>query len=310
MARRKLGASVIILFIAAITLISGTYAWFLVGGFASLFDIGFDVIEAQGGLLLQGSNGTAEEGADDWGTVLGRVDFVEKSFIVEGGKYKPVSSRDGETFVSVQLKDGSFVSDGYAPSKDDADVSAAQICYNDFDFKIKSDAEEIVGDETSGAYVQIELNGDSFDADGNIETDEEDPLGAAVAARVAITVDGVTRVYSVDGQTYQAVTLPFGSEIADVDDPDLGEGNRIIDAGEDTASAAGLRAPDSYDRLADENEVLTKIYLGSIPANSSAGKDVSIQVWLEGNDPDCVDFADNTVAGKSLMAKITFGIDE
>ena len=310
MARRKLGASVIILFIAAITLISGTYAWFLVGGFASLFDIGFDVIEAQGGLLLQGSAGTAEEGADDWGTVLGRVDFTEKSFIVEGGRYKPVSSMDGETFVSVQLKDGAFVSDGFAPSKDDTDVSNSQICYNDFDFKVKSDSEEIVGDDSSGAYVQIELSGDSFDESGNITENESDPLGAAVAARVAVTVDGVTRVYSVDGESYNAVTRAFGTSIEDTDEADLGEGNRIIDTDEDTAGTAGLTAPAAYDKLADENGVATKIYLGSIPGNSSAGKDVSIQVWLEGNDPDCVDFADNTVAGKSLMAKITFGIDE
>ena len=308
MARRKLGASVIILFIAAITLISGTYAWFLVGGFASLFDIGFDVIEAQGGLLLQGSAGTAEEGSTDWGSVLGRVDFTEKSFISEGGRYKPVSSMDGQTFVSVQLKDGAFVSDGLAPSKEEA--SAAQICYNDFDFKVKSDAEEIVGDETSGAYVQIELNGDAFDESGNITSSEEDPLGAAVAARVAVTVDGTTRIYSVDGESYYAVTRAFGNEIADTDEDDLGKGNQIIDTDEDTASAAGLTAPANYDKLADENGVVTKIYLGSIPASSSAGKDVSIQVWLEGNDPDCVDFADNTVAGKSLMAKISFGIDE
>ena len=308
MARRKLGASVIILIIAAITLISGTYAWFLVGGFASLFNIGFDVIEAQGGLLLQGSAGTAEEGSSDWGSVLGRVDFEEKSFIAEGGKYKPVSSMDGDTFVSVQLKDGEFTSDGMVPSKENSSVT--QICYNDFSFKIKSDAEEIVGDETSGAYVQIELNGDKFNEDGTVTKNEEDPLGAAVAARVAITVDGVTRVYSVDGQTYYAVTTPFAGSIADTDEAALNEGNRIIDSDEDTGNVAGLSSPANYGSLTTEDGTVTKIYLGSIPASSSAGKDVSIQVWLEGNDPECVDFANNTVAGKSLMANISFGIDE
>jgi len=103
MARRKLGASVIILFIAAITLISGTYAWFLVGGFASLFDIGFDVIEAQGGLLLQGSAGTAEEGSTDWGSVLGRVDFTEKSFTVGPDSFLSVTVVGGEGYIDGEV---------------------------------------------------------------------------------------------------------------------------------------------------------------------------------------------------------------
>ena len=69
MAKRKLSMSLIVLIVAATTLISGTYAWFLVGGFAELFDLGFDVIEAEGGLELQGSAGTAHESKnnDKWG---------------------------------------------------------------------------------------------------------------------------------------------------------------------------------------------------------------------------------------------------
>ena len=93
MAKRKFGASVIILCIAAITLISGTYAWFLVGGFANLFDLGFDVIEATGGLELRGDETTSQ-----WTDKLERDDFTMYSFIAEGGAYRPVSSTNGRIF--------------------------------------------------------------------------------------------------------------------------------------------------------------------------------------------------------------------
>jgi len=82
MAKRKLGMSIIVLIVAATTLVSGTYAWFLVGGFAELFDLGFEVIEAEGGIELQGSAGhaytSASEGAEkvEWGAALQRDCFA------------------------------------------------------------------------------------------------------------------------------------------------------------------------------------------------------------------------------------------
>ena len=306
MAKRKLGASIIILLIAAITLISGTYAWFLVGGFASLFDIGFDVIESKGGILLQGDAGTAEKGTTDWGTSLERVDFTEKSFIAEGGKYKPVSSVDAVQFLKVDLKNDEFTCGGIAPNKTTAE--ATDICYNDFSFKVKSDGSEIPGDDNSGAYVQIELTGEKLKEDGTTETDEEKPEGAAVAARVSIKVDGTTTIYSLDGKSYNAVTNNFSGTIYDADDAstETKKGNRIIDSADTNYTDAGLQTPANYKALKADDKFI-KIYLGTV---SATPKDVEVKVWLEGNDKDCVDFAKNTVAGKSLMTKMTFGIDE
>ena len=88
MAKRKLGLSIIVLIVAATTMVSGTYAWFLVGGFAELFDLGFDVIEASGGIELQGSAGHAHAGAEDgaaqveWGAYLQRDCFAAGELIV------------------------------------------------------------------------------------------------------------------------------------------------------------------------------------------------------------------------------------
>ena len=116
MAKRKLGLSLIVLIVAATTMVSGTYAWFLVGGFAELFDLGFDVIEADGGIEIQGSAGhayaTAEEGAASvpWGAYLQRDCFAEGELIAEGGKYSPVSSADGAAFTKVGLEGGYFAS--------------------------------------------------------------------------------------------------------------------------------------------------------------------------------------------------------
>ena len=310
MAKRKLGASVIILCIAAITLISGTYAWFLSGGAANLFDIGFDVIESDGSLLLQGDAGTYGGGKTDnggWGTELDRPDFTAMSFIVEGGKYRPISgsnfSQTAARFVVVNLENDVFTSSGMAPSKADAS-DASNICYNDFTFRIKSGGDEIVGSSNAGAWMTVDLTGEKKNADtGELDNTDSGDISAANAARVAVTIDGTTTVYSIDGESYQAVTTAFGNEITDA-----GDKNRIIDSSEDTSGSASLAAPGSYAAL-KSGDTLQKIYLGNIPNNASSGKTVTVRIWLEGNDKDCVDFADRTIAGKSLMSKLHFGID-
>ena len=58
-----------------------------------------------------------------------------------------------------------------------------------------------------------------------------------------------------------------------------------------------------------DGENAIKIYLGNIPGTSS-GKDITIRIWLEGNDPECIAFGEGAVAGKSLLANISFGVDE
>ena len=316
MAKRKLGASIIILCIAAVTLISGTYAWFLVGGFAELFDIGFDVIEATGGLWLRGDAGTYGGGKTDnngWGSNLERKDFKEMSFIVEGGKYKPVSSKDGTNFISVTMDgNNNFICNGVAPSKQTAE-DASDICYNDFTFSIRSTGDEIVQGTNRGAYVKIKLSGEVYDEEGNRDESTKGQAGAAPAARVSITRDGETTVYSFDGENYNAVTKEFSdgtiidSVIAD------GRGNYIIDSADTGYQNAGLASVESpaIESLNSETGEFDaiKIYLGNIPGTET-GKDITIRIWLEGNDPQCIAFGEGAVAGKTLLANITFGVDE
>ena len=233
------------------------------------------------------------------------------SFIADGGKYRPVSgsnfSQTDARFVAVNLKNDVFTSSGLAPSKTTA-ADASNICYNDFTFRIKSDGEEIVGGTNTGAWMTIALTGEKKNADtGAYENTDDGEISAAKAARVAVTIeDGsntATTVSSIDGESYQAVTTAFSNEIMDA-----GDKNRIIDSSEDTSGSASLAAPGSYAALKN-GETLQKIYLGNIPNSASSGKTITVRVWLEGNDKDCVDFADRSVAGKSLMSKIEFGID-
>ena len=57
--------------------------------------------------------------------------------------------------------------------------------------------------------------------------------------------------------------------------------------------------------------VLYNFGLGArITPSPSSGKDITIRIWLEGNDPECIAFGEGAVAGKSLLANISFGVDE
>ena len=316
MAKRKLGASIIILCIAAVTLISGTYAWFLVGGFAELFDIGFDVIEAKGSVLLRGDKltyGGGKTDNDGWGSSLEREDFTDKSFIVKGGKYRPLSTADGVNFVAVSMEDDKFICEGSGWTKRSGDMSAEDICLNDFTFYIKATGEEI----PAGAYIKLKLTGDTFDDEGNVVKNEDDQ-GAAIAARIALTVDGTTTIYSIDGQDYYAVTGTFENRSIIDSNAVLHESKYIIDSADSGRVAdAALQKVTSPSMLDDDgNEI--KISLGRIPGFNDpgynnvvgSGKEITIRIWLEGNDPECIAFGDGAVAGKSLMSYITFGVDE
>ena len=296
MAKRKLGASIVILCIAAITLISGTYAWFLVGGFANLFDIGFDVIEAGAGIEIRGDRSGAE-----WKNELPREDFTDFSFIAEKGRYKPVSSTDGKSFVAVSMENDEFIAGGPGnpKSKTTEGVTAEDICYNDFTFYIRSTGEEQVG----GSYLTIELSGKGIDPETGeaIEPENGEPdMGAAVAARVAVTIDGETKLYAAKAEpNAQAVTTNFADgTIKDT------EKDQIITSA-DTGYAAATLVDAVPIVLKDENGSLLHIDLGNIPANSDAtGKEINIKIWLEGNDKECVDQGENTIAGLNLTTQI------
>lgn len=308
MAKRKLGASIVILCIAAITLISGTYAWFLVGGFASLFDIGFDVIESGAGIEIKGDAATAT-----WKNELVREDFADFSFIAENGKYKPVSSANGVDFIAVGMENNDFKSNGVPANKTNA-TTATDICYNDFTFFVRSTGEESVG----GSYMTIELSGKTVDEDGNVVNPADaNDKGAAVAGRVAVTVDAdndgtaETTIYAIDNEQTNAVTSTFGDGVITdtLTIPAENRGNQIIDSG-DTGYAAAALVPANPTALFDEDENLIHINLGNIPgtnsSNYSTGKQVTIRIWLEGNDLQCVDKGDNAIPGKSLMTQIKF----
>lgn len=280
MAKRKLGMSIIVLIVAATTLISGTYAWFLVGGFAELFDLGFEVIEAGGGIELQGSAGHAytstAEGAEkvSWGAALQRDCFAEGELIAADGKYAPVSSADGVNFTKVVLKGEYFES---AETKAGTD-------YNEMRMKIRSTTTETVN-----ATMTITVTGRDGDN------------AAVEAARVSVTYKGTTTIFAAPGDATKAVTTKniTAGEVRDSNN------NSIIDSSE-TAGVVTL-ADQTVTLLAqseaDANQYEATLELPGVAANTGSDE-IVVRVWIEGNDTDCTG---EKLSAKYLSTKITFG---
>ncbi len=280
MAKRKLGFSLIVLLVAATTMVSGTYAWFLVGGFAELFDLGFDVIEAEGGIEIQGSAGhayaTSDAGAQQvaWGAYLQRDCFAEGELIAEGGKYAPVSSADGSAFTKVGLEGGYFISQTPTKGTD----------YNEMTIRIRSTTTEAVD-----ARMNIALTG--LDGDN----------AAVSAARVSVTYKGDTTVFAAAGEATQAVTSD-NIPMATVMDSN---NNSIIDSDETlgVVSLASQAVTDLTQSAADANRFEATLALPQVSANTGSDE-IVVRIWIEGNDTDCTG---EKLSAKHLSAKISFG---
>ncbi len=280
MAKRKLGLSLVVLLIAATTLVSGTYAWFLVGGFAEMFDLGFDVIEAEGGIEIQGSAGHAyvsnAEGAEQtsWGAYLQRDCFAEGELIAEGGKYSPVSSANGSSFTKVGLEGGYFISQ--TPEKG--------VDYNEMTIKIRSTTTETVD-----ARMNISLTG--LDGDN----------AAVNAARVSVTYKGNTTVFAAPGDATSAVTtsdIPMNT-VVDTN------GDCIINSSEATGvvTLAAQNVTELAPNATDANKFDAVMELPQVSGN--AGYDeIVVRIWIEGNDTNCTG---EQLSAKHLSAKISFG---
>ena len=280
MAKRKLGMSIIVLIVAATTLVSGTYAWFLVGVFAELFDLGFEVIEAGGGIELQGSAGhahiNAEEGSEQvsWGPALQRDCFAEGELIASDGKYAPVSSADGINFTKVGLEGGYFAS--YEPK--------VGVDYNEMRIKIRSTTTETV------------------DARMNIALTGRDGDNAAVeAARVSVTYKGTTTIFALAGDATNAVTsndIPMATVVDS-------NNNSIIDSAE-TMGVVTLSAQTVTEltaSAADANKFEATLDLPGVSGNTGSDE-IVVRIWIEGNDSDCTG---EKLSAKYLSTKITFG---
>lgn len=280
MAKRKLGLSLIVLIVAATTMVSGTYAWFLVGGFAELFDLGFDVIEAEGGIEIQGSAGHAYASSDasaqqvDWGAYLKRDCFADGELIAEGGKYAPVSSANGSAFTKVGLEGGYFISQTPVKGTD----------YNEMTIKIRSTTTETV------------------DARMNIALTGRDSDNAAVsAARVSVTYKGTTTVFAAAGEATQAVTSDNIPMAAIMDS----NNNSIIDSDE-TQGVVTLESQTVTElaaSAADANRFEATMDLPQVSANTGSDE-ITVRIWIEGNDTDCTG---EKLSAKHLSAKISFG---
>lgn len=282
MAKRKLGMSIIVLIVAATTMVSGTYAWFLVGGFAELFDLGFDVIEAGGGIEIQGSAGHAHMGAEEtetveWGAYLQRDCFAEGELIAEDGSYSPVSSADGAAFTKVGLEGGYFAS--LTPEKGSD--------YNELTIKIRSTTTETV------------------DGTMNIALTGRDNDNAAVeAARVSVTYKGETTIFAMVDDSAQAVVtneLPA----ATVKDSN---NNSILDSEDTNFNGSYVSTQNIVGQLspsgADPNKFEGTLPLSQISGSDTTGDEIIVRIWIEGNDADCTG---EKLSAKHLSAKISFG---
>lgn len=285
MQKRKLSASVIILFIAATTLVSGTYAWFMVGGFASLFSVDYNVIETSGGLEVQGSAGSAydAEGGTKgtWGAYLALDNFNEGEFIPNDGTgfYTPVSPKtlgSSAEFVKVGLKGTNF----------NASSGLKGANYNDFSINIRS-----AGASPVDVEMKIKING----------TAAEGGVSPAEAGRVAVTYKGTTTVFALNDTSDSYVTNVFTGDIVDTD------GNRIITSADTNYADAGLRNGSVQKVDADGNIDGTSqgLILTDVPANTGS-ETIYVQTWLEGNDSNCVDLEGQSIQGGQFVVDISF----
>lgn len=278
MAKRKIGLSIIVLIVAATTMVSGTYAWFLVGGFAELFDLGFDVIEAGGGIEIQGSAGTAYvvEGGESaaWGAYLDRDNFAEGELIPADGKYAPVSSADGVAFTKVGLQGGYFASLTPEKGKD----------YNEMTIKIRSTTAEAV---TGTMHVALTGNDNGHEA--------------VSAARISVTYGGNTTIFAMAGDSTQAVT----SNDIPVETVVDSNNNSIIDSAEanGVVSLATQTITELTQSAADQNKYEGSLELANIPGNTGS-ETIVVRIWIEGNDTDCTG---EKLSAKHLAASISFG---
>ncbi|MBR4049032.1 MAG: hypothetical protein IKK09_00900 [Clostridia bacterium] len=278
MAKRKIGLSIIVLIVAATTMVSGTYAWFLVGGFAELFDLGFDVIEAGGGIEIQGSAGTAYvvEGGESaaWGAYLDRDNFAEGELIAADGKYAPVSSADGAAFTKVGLQGGYFASLTPEKGKD----------YNEMTIKIRSTTAEAV---TGTMHVALTGNDSGHEA--------------VSAARISVTYAGNTTIFAMAGDSTQAVT----SNDIPVETVVDANNNSIIDSAEanGVVSLATQTITELTQSAADQNKYEGSLELANIPGNTGS-ETIVVRIWIEGNDTDCTG---EKLSAKHLAASISFG---
>ncbi len=278
MAKRKIGLSIIVLIVAATTMVSGTYAWFLVGGFAELFDLGFDVIEAGGGIEIQGSAGTAYvvEGGESaaWGAYLDRDNFAEGELIAADGKYAPVSSADGTAFTKVGLQGGYFASLTPEKGKD----------YNEMTIKIRSTTAEAV---TGTMHVALTGNDAGHEA--------------VSAARISVTYAGNTTIFAMAGDSTQAVT----SNDIPVETVVDSNNNSIIDSAEanGVVSLATQTITELTQSAADQNKYEGSLELANIPGNTGS-ETIVVRIWIEGNDTDCTG---EKLSAKHLAASISFG---
>lgn len=282
MAKRKLGMSLIVLIVAATTLVSGTYAWFLVGGFAELFDLGFDVIQASGGIEVQGSAGTAHKGSETtlsdtgWGNFLARTDFTATDLLPTDGKYAPVSTANPAGGFYKTTNDGKY----FQP--DDPTATVGQH-YNRLGMKIRA-----TGDAEGAATMTIKIS----TREGNTET------SALPSARVAVVYDGRTEFFGLaDSSTLYGLNAnPALNTIED------NNGDSIINPDENgsiltTYNLTAMTATDSA------NEYQGTFNITNIPSDT-AGKDITVFIWIEGNDPECT--GEYVKPGSGLSVKIEF----
>lgn len=324
MNQRKLSFSLLIIMISVLLLVSGTFAWFLVGKLAQLGDLSFTVIDSGEGVEIQGSGGTAYISADDnpenltlteWGKMLKLENFKDGEFLpVAGdgdavaGTYSPVSpasfrTAEGETsqFIKVGVRDRRFVS---------SEAVAAQH-YNDFSINLRSETE---------TPVDVEMT-------INIHPAEDARVDATTAGRVAVTYNGETRIFALnDSGTMNVVSRTFPNDsIADSNDNriiDSNEGSSVLtsrnitklEIGEDDTDGevkivcTGNMVDASGNYIDNEGNVVStgRGYILEGVSGNKGYSTIYVQTWIEGNDPDCVDFSDRSIASGSFIVDIGF----
>ena len=277
---RKAALSTICMLIVAVMSLTGvTYAWFTAGETATVNGMQMQVTAADGGVQVSAWKNNAWT---NWASTVTLGSTMEN--------VKPVSSIDGQNFFIIDTND------------DDSTKAKIMKVTNEDTNYYMSNRIKLKNPGTEDITVSLSANTTLSDAtfDGAVTTDIKD------AARIAIIVTDV------DGNVLQAGTNANKTYIwaasdddnyfglnAEGTDVDL-DGNGFVPS---TATSNGESVTITSGSGCDIN--LPKMVKGENGASVETEVFVTIVVWIEGQDANCVNYN----AGGSFDVQIQFAVE-
>ncbi len=313
MKKRSLFAAVAMLIVSAIVMTSATYAWFAVGGNATISAMTGNVAKSKSGVMLQTLASNAE-----WKNQLTYVDLASDT---SNNKFATNHKDSGGNFVAPGTT-GEVVTGEYVPvsmsNPNDSNALKAAYTISDHAYSETTVAGQTIADWYDCYTFRVaKVTEDTKNVDARVKVDGS----AAQAARVAIytSTDGgttwTTTPIFVSGEaetTWKPIITALDTDATTgIKDKANGSGqyNYIVDE-QDTnyvAGTLGSSATTCNDGSSWYTFTLTNPHAMGYNESGVTNTLVKVYVWIEGNDDDCYPNSLN-VPGKSFNVEWGFKV--